>query len=109
MNIENLTVAEARIYLTQDIEKELAKAKAAIEAMPTCRCEMSTDDQCQLAGENAQLSSDIDRLERENAKLREALFRLRDCDWVISLPDRMDAVRKIAREALQKNHDHPTD
>ena len=34
-------------------------------------------------------------------KLRAALQRLADCDWVISLPDRMDAVRKIAREALQ--------
>jgi chromosome segregation ATPase len=34
-------------------------------------------------------------------KLRTALQRLADCDWVISLPDRMDAVRKIAREALQ--------
>ena len=33
--------------------------------------------------------------------LRTALQRLADCDWVISLPDRMDAVRKIAREALQ--------
>jgi hypothetical protein len=34
-------------------------------------------------------------------RLRVALQRLADCDWVISLPDRMDAVRKIAREALQ--------
>jgi hypothetical protein len=32
--------------------------------------------------------------------LRAALTRLRDCDWVISLPDRMDAVRDIARAAL---------
>ena len=29
-----------------------------------------------------------------------ALKKLRDCDWVISLPDRMDAVREIAREGL---------
>lgn len=34
-------------------------------------------------------------------KLREALQRIRDCDWVITLPDRMDAVRQIAREALE--------
>jgi len=33
-------------------------------------------------------------------KMREALEKLRDCDWVITLPDRMDAVRGIAREAL---------
>lgn len=36
------------------------------------------------------------------AVLVAALERLRDCDWVITLPDRMDAVREIAREALAK-------
>jgi len=40
------------------------------------------------------------RLERERDEAREALQRLADCDWVITLPDRMDAVRKIALEAL---------
>ena len=42
-------------------------------------------------------------LAKERAKvrtLREACERLRDCDWVITLPDRMDAVRDIARAAL---------
>lgn len=34
-------------------------------------------------------------------KLEAALERLRDCDWVITLSDRMDAVRQIAREALE--------
>ena len=38
-----------------------------------------------------------DRIE----KLEAALRRIRDCDWVITLPDRMDAVRAIAREALE--------
>lgn len=42
-----------------------------------------------------------DALNRE-AVLVAALERLRDCDWVITLPDRMDAVREIAREALAK-------
>jgi hypothetical protein len=32
---------------------------------------------------------------------RTALERIRDCDFVITLPDRMDAVRQIAREALE--------
>lgn len=44
--------------------------------------------------------TEIRELRAENARLREALTRLRDCDWVISLPDRMDAVRDIARAAL---------
>lgn len=36
--------------------------------------------------------------------LEEALIRLRDCDWVITLPDRMDAVRDVARQALGGEH-----
>lgn len=32
---------------------------------------------------------------------KQALERIRDCDFVITLPDRMDAVREIAREALE--------
>jgi hypothetical protein len=34
-------------------------------------------------------------------RLAEALRKLADCDWVITLPNRMDAVRTIARETLQ--------
>jgi hypothetical protein len=37
----------------------------------------------------------------ERDRYRTALERLRDCDWTISLPDRMDAVRDIARAALE--------
>ena len=40
-------------------------------------------------------------LEAENARLREALVKLRDCDFVITPADRMDAVRDIARGALE--------
>ena len=36
----------------------------------------------------------------ERDRYREALVRLRDCDWIITPMDRMDAVRSIAREAL---------
>ena len=36
----------------------------------------------------------------EIERLRTALVKLRDCDWVITPGDRMDAVREIAREAL---------
>lgn len=45
------------------------------------------------------------RIAELEAKLKvasEALTKLRDCDWVITLPDRMDGVRDIAREALDK-------
>ena len=33
-------------------------------------------------------------------KLATQMQRLADCDWVITLPDRMDAVRNIAHESL---------
>jgi hypothetical protein len=54
-----------------------------------------------MYGAGADIAEAADELDR----LREALVRLRDCDWVISLPDRMDAVRDIARQAL-KGPDH---
>lgn len=47
----------------------------------------------------------IEALQADVARLRDALTRLRDCDWVISLPDRMDAVRNIARQALKGSTD----
>ena len=42
----------------------------------------------------------MSKLQAEIERLRAALRKLRDCDWVITLPDRMDAVRDIAKEAL---------
>lgn len=47
------------------------------------------------------LRSDLAEAEKRIEMLTFALERIRDCDFVISLPDRMDAVRAIAREALQ--------
>jgi hypothetical protein len=60
-------------------------------------------------GKNAQESLILNALtqvrDAQEEKLktaREALTKMRDCDWVITLPDRMDGVRYIAREALKK-------
>lgn len=47
-----------------------------------------------------EFADEIIALRQKLAKLQAALTKLRDCDWVISLPDRMDAVREIARNAL---------
>lgn len=52
-------------------------------------------DECWIDPQRREAAEEIERL-------RAALRRLRDCDWVITLPDRMDAVRKIAREALDE-------
>jgi hypothetical protein len=40
-------------------------------------------------------------LTEQRDRRAEALQKLADCDWVITPHDRMDAVRTIAREALQ--------
>ena len=47
------------------------------------------------------LSSVCREYRKQLDRLAEALQKLADCDWVITLPDRMDAVREIANEALQ--------
>lgn len=47
------------------------------------------------------LRSDLDEAEVRVKKLEYALERIRDCNFVITLPDRMDAVRAIAQEALE--------
>ena len=44
----------------------------------------------------------IANLKQRNKTLVEALQKLRDCDFVITPKDRMDAVRDIARAALAK-------
>ena len=36
----------------------------------------------------------------EMERMREALIRLRNCDWITPTLDRMDAVRNLARQAL---------
>ena len=50
--------------------------------------------------QEAEMRETIKAQAEEIAGMRDALIRLRDCNWVISPPDRMDAVRDIAREAL---------
>lgn len=61
------------------------------------------------------LHQDCRQLERELAEvtkqrdlLIEGLEKLASCDWVITLPDRMDAVREIAKQTIQivKNNEH---
>lgn len=47
------------------------------------------------------LRDDLKEAEKRAEMLTVALERIRDCDFVITLPDRMDAVRAIAREALE--------
>ncbi len=66
-----------------------------------CRSQIQSEFCLNSANQHFDLLQQIDDLKADNDRLRSALIRLRDCDWVISLPDRMDAVREIAREALK--------
>lgn len=43
----------------------------------------------------------LNEAEKRADVYKRGLERIRDCDFVITLPDRMDAVRAIAREALE--------
>ena len=53
-----------------------------------------------INNQRREILSQAKELEKLEA-YRTALKRIRDCDFVITLPDRMDAVRQIAREALE--------
>jgi len=60
-----------------------------------------------LQASNNTYERDWPQLVHERSRWRECaerlagqMQRLADCDWVITLPDRMDAVRDVARNAL---------
>ena len=83
---------------SQQLETELTAALAEIDRLDVAgihschaNCQKSM---CVMRRELAAVTEQRDRL-------AEALRKLADCDWVITLPDRMDAVREIADEALQ--------
>jgi hypothetical protein len=48
------------------------------------------------------LQRELAEVTKQRDILIEGLEKLASCDWVITLPDRMDAVREIANETLNK-------
>jgi hypothetical protein len=46
-------------------------------------------------------SDQLHKVTEQRDRLAVALQKLADCDWIITPHDRMDAVRTIARKALQ--------
>ena len=64
-----------------------------------CRKLERERDEARECFQTAMLLSGAYKDERDKA--RAALQRIADCDWVITLPNRMDAVRKIARDTLE--------
>ena len=74
-----MTAAEAKLIWTQRYRRDPDLAQSIVEKL-----------QLSLVEEQARVD-----------KLEVALERIRDCNFTITLPDRMDAVRQIAREALE--------
>ena len=74
-----MTAAEAKLTWTQRYRRDPDLAQSIVE---------------NLQRSIAEADARIDKMEG-------ALERIRDCDFIITLPDRMDAVRQIAREALE--------
>jgi ribosomal protein L1 len=64
------------------------------------RCEAEGLDNC---------AATLRGLLAEVARLTASMTRLRDCDWTITPADRMDAVRDIARAALNGEDTRPHD
>lgn len=65
-------------------EIELAEANTVSATLLTTKCR------------------ELAEVTKQRDLLIEGLEKLASCDWVITLPDRMDAVRNIARETLNK-------
>lgn len=72
------------VLLAQQLERELAEANTVDATLLTTKC-------CELA-----------EVTKQRDMLIEGLEKIASCDWVITLPDRMDAVRNIANETLNK-------
>lgn len=70
-----------------------------LNAMERAACEHKPAEH-DYKGKRLAVLGYVSAIEAEADRMRAALIRLRDCDWTITLPDRMDAVRKIARDAL---------
>ena len=74
-----MSAAEAKLTWTQRYRRDPDLAQSIVEA----------------------LQRSITEADARIDKLEGALERIRDCNFTITLPDRMDAVRAIAREALE--------
>lgn len=67
-------------------------------------CDHLDDQEWGAAGWNhaRQLERELAEVTKQRDLLLEGLEKIASCDWVITLPDRMDAVRNIANETLNK-------
>lgn len=88
--------------LTTEIDRlraELRDTARGLQEMELQKAQ-ETDKISAWRNSSAEFERKSDALTQQVAVMREALIKLRDCDWVITPADRMDAVRDIARAAL---------
>ena len=79
--------------LARTLERERDEAQETIATMEIRHAAVMLHTQS--------IVDDANQCREQRDRLAEALRKLADCDWVITPHDRMDAVREIARKALQ--------
>jgi septal ring factor EnvC (AmiA/AmiB activator) len=80
------------LALCESLESELTAACQEIDMLKSKYADHHAEAE--------RLTSEINAVTEQRDRLKDALRKLADCDWVITLPNRMDAVRTIAAEAL---------
>lgn len=78
----------------EDLSKKLYSANAEITVLRNLK-NVTDENYGKLLGERGELQDKLKIAEQEIEKIA-------NLDFVISLPDRMDSVREIARNALKK-------
>ena len=100
MSFEDMTLSEQIERLKVGwlaAEQEAAALRAEVERLREALSAAADFHNTEVA----YLRAEVDRLKQRQELLVRALIRLRDCDWIITPHDRMDAVRDIARNALE--------
>ena len=87
------------IQIIRELEEELDDCKSENNEMADALNEIANIVGHSQEGANPVLGR-VSKMVMRHDVMEVALIRLRDCDWVRGIGDRMDAVRDIAREAL---------
>ena len=92
---------DIRAQLREEQQLHVQTLNERDEARETCSELVTDSDAITLARTVVRITQDRDEARGQRDRLAAALRKLADCDWVITPHDRMDAVREIARKALQ--------
>jgi hypothetical protein len=90
---------EARGQIEANHKAALVIERMVYEAREQRDAAMQCHEWCRK--DRKRIIKELTTVTAQRDRLAEALRKLADCDLVITLPNRMDAVRTIARETLQ--------